>query len=136
MRKMLFGFLARVCGVNFVSTPADVIVDQLNEPRALPLGRKEFEEWSHRLIAGAMLPPANDEDAESFYKSQQYALSGMIMHLGPTESHKPDAFFIHSLRKVVCNQVAHMMMSEIKTERDEKAKAKLSAVPKDAAEVQ
>jgi len=128
MRKFLFGLLAKVFGVNFDSTPADVIVAQLNEQRPLPLGRKEFDEWSHRIITGAMLPQATDEDAESFYKSQRFAIANMIMHLGPTESHKPDAFFIHQLRKVVSNQVAHTMMQEIKAERDAKKATELKVV--------
>lgn len=123
MRKLFFGFLAKVFGANFSTTPIDTIVDQLNEQRPLPMGRKEFDDWSQRLIAGSMLPPASDEDAESFYKSQQFALANMIMHLGPTESHKPDAHFIHAMRKVVANQVAHTMMQEIKKERDDKTKA-------------
>lgn len=131
MRKMFFGLLAKLLGRNIQSTPVDVITSQLNEPRPLPMGRKEFDEWSHRVITGAMLPQAADEDAESFYNSQKFAIAGMIMHLGPTESHKPDAFFIHSLRKVACNQVAHTLMQEIKEERS-RAKTVITEIPKEA----
>lgn len=88
------------------------IVNQMNEPRPLPLGRKEFEQWSDRIIGGALVVGASIE-------SQKATLAGCIMHLGPTESHKPDAFFIHSLRKLAANQVAHAMFSEYqKIEKD------------------
>lgn len=86
------------------------------------MGRAEFEEWSDRIIGGALIP-GGGEDPEIFRKSQQFALADMIKHLGPTESHKPDAHFIHSLRRTCANQVAHMMFIEIKAEFDA-AKAK------------
>jgi RPA family protein len=70
------------------------------------MGRAEFEEWSSRIIAGACIPDATKA-------SQQFALADMIMHLGPTESHKPDAHFIHTLRKVCVNQVASVMRKEL-----------------------
>lgn len=134
MRKLFFSVLAKVFRVNFDSTPADVIVDQMLEPRPLPLGRTEFGEWSYRIITGAMLPNVKDEDPIAFLEGQKFALANMIMHLGPTESHKPDAFFIHQLRKVVANQVAHTLMQEIKelsNARQAKADdAKASAAPK------
>ena len=91
------------------------IVDQMNEPRPLPMGRAEFEEWSNRIISGALIT--------ADISSQKFALANLLMHLGPTESHKPDAFFIHSLRKFAVNQVADAIRIEL---RDE-AKARLAA---------
>ena len=101
---------------NTAETTKDVILDQMGEPRPLPMGRKEFEEWSDRIISGALIPGATAA-------SQKFALANMILHLGPTESHKPDAFFIHSLRKVACNLVAHEMATELR----ETEKARIAA---------
>ncbi len=85
------------------------IVDQMNEPRPLPMGRTEFDAWSDRIISGALV------SAEK--PSLKWALAEMIMHLKPTESHCADAHFIHSLRKAAANQVAYAVMEEIRAER-------------------
>ncbi len=114
-------FLPQLLGKNLQSTPSEVIVDQMNEPRPLPMGKQEFEEWSDRIIGGALVP-GGAEDPASFVESQKFALANMLMHLGPTESHKPDAFFIHSLRKFAVNQVADVVRKEI----HEAAKARLA----------
>lgn len=90
---------------NSVDTPKEVILDQLNEPRPLPMGRAEFEEWSDRIISGALV--------KADIPSQKFALANLLLHLGPTESHKPDAFFIHSLRKFAVNQVADEIRKEL-----------------------
>lgn len=111
--KFVFSMLSKLFGFNFSFTPKDVIVDQMNEPRPLPMGKADFDEWSNRLIAGALVP-GGEENPDVFYDSQKFALANMILHLGPTESHKPDAFFIHNLRKVACNQVAHSVAQELK----------------------
>lgn len=117
---------------NSKSTPKKVIVDQINEPRPLPMGRLEFEQWSDRIISGALIPSEiwsvfNQETAaekhREFINSQKHALANMIMHLGPTESHKPDAHFIHSLRKAACNQVAHTIGKELLEEAKAREKA-------------
>lgn len=113
---------AKLLGKNSCSTPKTVILDQLSEPRPLPMGRKEFEEWSDRIISGALLP-GGAEDALIFLESQKFSLANMLMHLGPTESHKPDAFFIHSLRKFAVNQVADTIRKEL----HEAAKARTAA---------
>lgn len=84
------------------------------------MGRKEFEEWSERIIAGAMLTATKE--------SQKFTLANLILHLGPTESHKEDAFFIHSLRKFAANQVADAIRMEIR----DKAKARLAQEEEDA----
>lgn len=134
--KLLYSLLARLFGRNSNFTPPNVIIDQMNEPRPLPMGRCEFDEWSDRLISGALLPGdhigigGTFEEAQQrytkgqiFIESQKFALANMLMHLGPTESHKPDAFFIHSLRKFAVNQVA----DSIRKELHEAAKARTAA---------
>lgn len=101
--------------------PVADINAQMREPRPLPMGRADFEAWSDRIISGALVPGAEHED-------QKYALASMVMSLGPTESHKPDAYFIHCLRKTAANQVAHAFMLEIYGKKHpEKMKEKLEA---------
>lgn len=87
-------------------TSVDEINSQMRERRPLPMGRQEFEEWSDRIVSGALVPGAIIED-------QKAALAAMIMSLGPTESHKEDAFFIHCLRMAAVKQVAHTYHQEI-----------------------
>jgi hypothetical protein len=123
MKRWFYEMLAKLTGRNFSFTPKDVVVSQMTEPRPLPLGRQEFEEWSDRLIAGAMIQ-GGKEDPKVFIEGQKFALANMLLHLGPTESHKPDAHFIHSLRKVAVNQVAHMISLEIKEASNARVAAK------------
>lgn len=106
---------AVLTGKNPSNMPVSLIKDQLLESRPLPMGRSEFEEWSDRIISGSLITA----DPES----QKFALANMLMHLGPTESHKPDAYFIHSLRKFAVNQVADAIRIEIR----DCAKARLAA---------
>lgn len=120
--KCIAGMIAKLFGFNFSWTPKEVIIDQMNEPRPLPMGRADFEEWANRIISGALIP-GGEEDKEAFIEGQKFALANMIMHLGPTESHKPDAYFIHQLRKVAVNQVADSMRVELR----EAAKARTAA---------
>lgn len=94
------------------------------EPRPLPMGRKEFDEWAERIISGALVPCDPATDPELFKETQKCTLAGMIMHLGPTESHKPDAYFIHSLRKAAVNEVAHAIGTELKQKARERFLAK------------
>lgn len=117
---------AMLTGKNTQATPKAVILDQLAEPRPLPMGRKEFEEWSDRIIAGTLLA-GGQEDPQAFIDMQKGVLASMILHLGPTESHKPDAFFIHSLRKSAANEIAHSVFKEYQVKVKEKAAAKEKA---------
>lgn len=121
MKRLFHVKLPKLLGRNLHSTPKEVIIDQMKEPRPLPMGRMEFEEWSERIIGGAMIPGSGDP--EIFHDSQKFVLSDMITHLGPTESHKPDAHFIHSLRKFAVNQVAVAVREELR----DKAKARTDA---------
>lgn len=106
---------------NTDETTTETILGQMAEPRPLPMGRQEFEDWSDRIISGALV--------NADVVSQKYCLANLLLHLGPTEDHKPDAFFIHSLRKFAVNQVADAIRQEIYKERkavDDAAKAELS----------
>lgn len=83
----------------------------MNKRQPLPLGRNEFEAWSDRIIAGAMVK-AGPEGDEALKIGMKFALADMLMHVDPTVSHKEDAFFIHSLRNIAMRQVAHSMRVE------------------------
>jgi len=91
------------------------IVEHLNEPRPIPMGMKEFDEWAERIIAGAMIPGLTEESA-------RFTLACMILHLGPTESHKPDAHFIHGLRTSANKQVAQEVLRKIDEDKKERIK--------------
>lgn len=86
----------------------------LLERKPLPIGRKEFMEWSDRIIAGSLVEAEPD--------SLRFALGAMLMHIGPTEAFKEDAYFILALRKGAVNQTAHAMMQELKAEQEAKQK--------------
>ena len=94
---------------NHFWTRRKTIISQMNEARPLPQGRTEFYTWADRIISGALV----DADVQSKY----WTLANLILHLGPTESHKEDAFFIHSLRKLAANQVADTIRIEIREKR-------------------
>lgn len=91
---------------------------ELLEKQALPIGRTQFMEWSDSIIAAACI------EAET--ESLRFSLATMLMHLGPTEAFKEDAFFVLSLRKGAVNQTAHAMMTELK-EAQEKKQAEATA---------
>ena len=110
MKSFFYSILAKLTGKNSKSTPVSVISDQMNEPRQLPLGMQEFEEWSDRIISGVPILSADTE-------AQKFALATMLMQLGPQESHKPDIFFLKTLLKAAVNQVAHAKMTNIKDAR-------------------
>lgn len=128
MINWLHSLWAQLSRRNFASTPTSVILDQLAEPRPLPIGRTEFDAWADRLIAGAALQAGSDDPAK-FRDGQKFALANMIIHLGPTESHKPDAYFIHQLRKVMCNQTAHSILLEMKVAQQARADAHVRGTP-------
>lgn len=102
---------------NSALTPKGVILTQMEEMRPLPMGMKEFEEWSNRIIAGALIPTEDETSLKA-------ALAAMLMALGPTEDHKPDSYFIHSLRKAAANEVAHSVFQKIKRDKEAKESEK------------
>jgi hypothetical protein len=108
-------WFAKLRGANTAATPVGVIRDQMLEPRPLPMGREEFEQWSDRIIAGALV--------KASVTSQKWTLANMLLHVGPTDSHKPDAHFIHHLRVCAIKEAAHILANEYR----EKGKAELAA---------
>lgn len=129
MRKLYHRLLTAWCGRNFKSTPKEVIIDQMNEPRPLPMGRIELDVWAQRIATGALVPTVHltNDELFAFYKGQKFALAQMLMHLGPTESHKPDAYFIHTLRTAAVKQVAWAYIAEVKEEQKAKEEAEKKA---------
>ena len=112
MRDFVFKMYARIMGRNPKSMPIGVVLEQMAEPRPLPIGLTQFEAWSDRIISGALVEVEAD--------SQKFTLADQLLHLGPTESHKPDAFFIHVLRKLAVNQTAVDIKALIKKKYDDK----------------
>ncbi len=98
--------------------PVGDLVQEMMEPQPLPMGMTEFQAWSDRIISKALVT--------ADVRSQKFALANMIKGVSHTESFKPDAYFIHQLRKVASNQVAQAVIDEIKQdfekERIEKEK--------------
>jgi hypothetical protein len=86
------------------------------EPRALPIGRTEWNNFVDRIYSGAAIPGVTKDSVE-------FSLADQILHLGPTEDFKSDAFFIHALRKFAVNQTAVTMREERRNE----VKARLAA---------
>lgn len=92
-------------------------IEYLKEPRPLPLGRKEFEEWSKEILRLANVPGLTEE-------SGQFALSEMILHIKPTQSFESFGHFVHCLRKGAANQVAHAIFTELKESQRKRAQQK------------
>lgn len=111
--------------VNDEKTPTSAIIQQMNEPRPLPMGQKEFDEWATRIISGALIPTDDKESLRAI-------LASMILQLGGQESHKPDAYFIHSLRKAAANEVAHANFQALKKKKEAEAADKKEADAKEA----
>lgn len=90
------------------------MLKELKEQRPLPLGRKEFDYWSDRIIGLASINGATVE-------SQKFALAEMILHVKPTQSFESYGYFVHQLRKGAANQVAHTVFTELKEKRNARA---------------
>lgn len=122
--KAFLKFWSNLTGKNTKYLPPEVIRDQIREKRPLPIGRAEWDAFVERIFSGLCIPGVTKE-------SIAFALADQILHLGPTEDFKEDAFFIHALRKFAVNQTADEMRKEIRdaakyrlaTEEAEKAKA-------------
>lgn len=91
------------------------LIDDLQKKKPLPLGMAEFEVWSDRIIALAMV----DADAQS----QKFVLADLITHLNATEDFKEDGYFVKVLRKMAINQIADAKRREIR----DATKARLAA---------
>ena len=102
---------------NDESTPTAEILKQMAEVRPLPMGMQDFEDWSDRIISGALVPGATVE-------SQKECLAKLLMHsLGVTESHKADAYYIHALRVAAVKEVAFAFLQDLNDKRKAKAEA-------------
>lgn len=116
--------------------PPHIISEQMSEPRPLPMGRTEFEYWADRIISGSLVPGPDgqahdldelklaelDSPLNVFYNSLRNTLCALLLHIGPTESHKPDAYFIHALRVSAIKQVGVMISEEIRQKSKERLK--------------
>jgi len=83
------------------------ILKDLQENRPLPMGRKEFEIWSTRIINAALIPGAT-------VKSLQWTLANELLHVKPGVCFEADGYFVSRLRKFCVNEVAAAMASEIR----------------------
>lgn len=90
-------------------------LEELNEPRPLPMGRTEFENWSDRIIAAAMVPGVTKE-------SQKAVLGERLLHVPPDKSFIADSHFVQTLRRVAVNQVGHAMFEEYRAIEKERIK--------------
>ena len=114
---------SRLLGRNVALTPKSVIVSQLDEVRALPIGRDQFMEWSDRIISGALVDADHD--------SQRFALASMILQLGPNDAFKADKHFVAQMRKVAANQTAHTMAQEFKAAAQARFEAEKASLGED-----
>lgn len=116
MFKTAHKWWANLTGSNTQYTPVEAIRDQLNERRPLPIGSSEWVAFVDRISSGHCIPGLTRESTE-------FAIADQILHLGPLEDFKEDAFFIHALRKCAVNQTAVSMREESRNA----VKAKLAA---------
>jgi hypothetical protein len=83
---------------------------QLQEKRPLPVGVKEFHDWSDRIINAAGLISRKED--------QKYVLANVICNnCGPAVAFESDAYFINYLRKTAANQIADEMRKAIYADR-------------------
>lgn len=105
----------------------EVLQFRLHDPRALPVGIEEFEEWSAMIIEDCGLPATPE--------SIKWTLAAMILQLGHTEAFKPNSYFISALRKSAANQVAQQVMEDLKAKKQAEIKAEQEAKDKETVEV-
>ncbi len=84
-------------------------------PTSLPQGMEEYNSFVNDLID--TYKPAADE------RSIRFAISAMIMRLGPTEASKSKRYFALALHKGAAAQVANQVMIDLKTEQEAAMKA-------------
>lgn len=83
-------------------------------PTPLPVGMEEFKEWQSSILSLSKVP-----DNES----TRFAVSVMIMHLGPAEDYKAKRYFIKALNKSAANEIANAVCLDLKA----KQKARIEA---------
>ncbi len=89
--------------------------NKLEVTRELPIGMKEFEIWSDRIISQSAITQI--EDPKKAIRGFKWVLAEMIMHLGPREAFKEDGHFVLGLRKGAVNETAVAVMRKIKDEQ-------------------
>lgn len=106
---------------------SDKTKDPRTENRKLPTGVAEFDQLLIDLKTeyGAELPTVDDE-------SLKFVLASSIMHLGPTEAHKPLEFFYETIVAGAAKQVAHHVFRDTKLKQEAKAKAEEAAKQQEA----
>lgn len=87
-------------------------------PTLLPIGVEAFHTWAADVL-GTYGFPDND--------STRWALTTMIIHLGPTAAYKPKRYFGLALHAAAAKQVAGGIFHEIKTRQMEAQKAEKAA---------
>ena len=90
--------------------------------RPLPTGRTQMIGLFERIKASIDFQ-IGDEDI-------LFTLYGMILALGPTEAFKEDGYFMLGIRKLAANQVASMLMKELKDKKMEELKKQAEATAK------
>lgn len=93
----------------------DQLTKELGEPRALPTGRAEFEEWAERVLSGVTFTADK--------RSLRFALAQMLMQIGPVEAFKPDGYFIKALHVAATKQVAFEIGNELKIQAQKEIEA-------------
>lgn len=82
-------------------------------PTALPVGMAEFKAWQDSILSLSKVP---DND------STRFATAVMIMHLNPTEDHKPMRYFVKALNKSAANECANFIALQLKEKQAKAAK--------------
>lgn len=95
----------------------------------------EFEEWSDRIISGVSF---ENKDEPGMLRSIKHFLANALMHIGPTEDHKSDAYFIKAVHvnavKLIATAKIMGYQEEVKKEKQAAAEAKEAELVKQAVE--
>lgn len=77
-------------------------------PSKLPVGKLEFDAWADDIM-DLYNTPKND--------SVKFAIATMILHCDPTSAYKPKHYFGLSINKSMSNQVASVVIQELKAKQ-------------------
>ena len=95
----------------------------------------EFEEWSDRIISGVTFESKGEPN---MIRSIKHFLANSLMHIGPTEDHKSDAYFIKAVHvnaiKLIASAKVMGYQEEVKKEKAAAAEAKEAELVKQAVE--
>lgn len=82
-------------------------------PSRLPQGRADFNSWATDIIEMAGVP---DND------STRFAVAAMVMHGAGKSGWKSKWFFVNQLVKAAANEVAHAVLTELKSRQQDALK--------------